>query len=277
MKGKKNYKKPAKKIAVKAAAIVLALIYLIPLWMVFINSFKDRREANRFGIGLPSAWEFNNYGKVFEAGNIPRAFLNGVIIASGAVILILIFSSMAAFVIARSHKKYVRGAYYLFLTGIVVPIAFIPTYLVLNELYLLNSYAGIILLHTTYGLPASIFLYTGFVNTVPRELDEAAIMDGARLIRLYRSIVFPLLKPITSTLFIFNFVGAWNDIQMSLFFTGNDKWTLPLTMYKFYGAKTSSWNLIFADIILTIAPLLVVYLAAQKHIVAGMTAGAIKG
>ena len=169
MMRKKNLKKQAKKITVKIAAIILAFIYLIPLWMVFINSFKGRREANKFGIGLPSTWEFSNYTDVFDAGNIPKAFLNGVIIATGAVVLILIFSSMAAFVIARSHKKFVKGAYYLFLTGIVVPIAFIPTYLVLNELHLLNSYAGIILLHTTYGLPASIFLYTGFVNTVDRK------------------------------------------------------------------------------------------------------------
>ncbi|WP_394916507.1 carbohydrate ABC transporter permease [uncultured Robinsoniella sp.] len=274
---KKPWKKMGKRVLFYLFSLLLVMIYAIPIWMVFVNSFKSRREANLFGIELPYEWALGNYAEVFESGNILSAFMNGMIIASGAVVLILLCSSMAAFVIARSHKKLIKGAYFLFLIGIVVPIAFIPTYLVLNQLQLLNSYLGIILLHATYGLPASIFLYSGFVNTIPRELDEAAIMDGARLPTLYMSVIFPLLKPITSTLFIFNFVGAWNDVQLPLFFTGSDKWTLPLTMYNFYGAKSSSWNLIFADIMLTIAPLLVIYLVAQRYIIEGMTAGAVKG
>lgn len=168
-------------------------------------------------------------------------------------------------------------SYYILLLGIVIPTAYIPTYLVLDKLNLLNTYLGIILIHSTYGIPGSMFLYTGFVKTVPRELDEAAIIDGCHAFQMFRKIILPMLKPITMTLFIFNFFSTWNDVQLTLFFTDGDKWTLPLTVYNFYGARSSSWHLIFADIVLTIAPLFIIYLFTQKYIIEGMTAGAVKG
>src|SRR5690606_37439513 len=134
-----------------------------------------------------------------------------------------------------------------FITGLIVPVAFIPTYLVLNKLELLNTYSGLILVSATFGLPMSVFLYACFIRTIPAELDEAGIIDGCKPLTLFFRIIFPLLKPVTMTLLIFNFVGSWNDIQVPLFFANGDKWALPLTVYTFYGSYMQSWNLIFAD------------------------------
>lgn len=265
-----------KRILYYVATAFCALIFLIPLWMVFINSLKEKKEASEFSVALPVKWLFSNYIEVFQSANIPRAFINGVIISAGSVLIILIFSSIAAFAIARSSSRWSNIVYYVFLCGLVIPVAFIPTYLVLNVLHLLNTYIGLILVAATYGLPMSIFLYCGFIKSIPREMDEAAILDGCRPLRMMFQIIIPLLKPITVTLLIFNFVGSWNDIQVPLFFSNSNKWALPLTVYNFYGAHASSWNLIFADIIITILPLLVLYVFGQKYIIAGMTAGAVK-
>ncbi len=258
------------------ATTVVGFIFVIPLYMVFINSFKTNKEARLFSIGLPDQWHLSNYVEVFQEANIVRAFFNGLIISTGSGMIILVIAALASYVIARSDRKWSNVIYYVFLSGLVIPVAFIPTYLVLNELYLLNKYIGLILVSATYGLPMSIFLYTGYIKTVPRELDEAAIVDGCSPLRMFYQVIFPLMKPVTVTLVIFNFIGSWNDIQIPLYFSNSDKWALPLTVYSFYGAHSSAWNLIFADIILTILPLLVLYLFGQKYIISGMTAGAVK-
>jgi raffinose/stachyose/melibiose transport system permease protein len=112
---------------------------------------------------------------------------------------------------------------------------------------------------------------------IPRELDESAFLDGCGIVRTFYLVIFPLMKPVTVTIFIFCFIGAWNDVMIPLFFVGGDKWALPLTIYNFYGARQQDWNLIFSDVVITVLPLLVVYLFGQKYIVSGMTAGAVKG
>lgn len=272
-------KKQVKKYCVKGIMFLISLIYVIPIWMVLVNSIKEPAEANMMGISLPSDGIFHwaNYLQVIDEGGIVRAFFNGIIESAGSVILIIFAASAAAFVIARENSRLCNGIFLLFVFGLIVPVAYIPTYLVLDRLNLLDTYAGIILIFTTYGLPQSIFLYVQFIKTIPRELDEAAILDGSTSFQLFRKVIFPLLKPITATVFILSFVGAWNDVMIPMFFVNGNKWALPLTVYNFYGGYMKAWNLIFADIIITISPLIIIYLAAQKHIVEGMTAGAVKG
>ncbi|MCR5255462.1 MAG: carbohydrate ABC transporter permease [Acetatifactor sp.] len=269
--------KVIKKTVYYVTTVFLTLVFVTPLWMVFINSVKEKKDARFFALGLPSVWRWDNYETVIKAGSVLRAFFNGLIVSGGSVLIVLAFSSIAAFVISRSTSKWAKGAYYTFLCGLVIPVAFVPTYLILDTLKLFNTYMGLILVSATYGLPMSIFLYTGFVKTIPRELDEAAFLDGCPPLKMVFEIIFPLLKPITITLFIFNFVGCWNDIQVPLYFSNTAKWNLPLTVYNFYGTYGSSWNLVFADIVMTVLPLLVLYLVCQKYIIAGMTAGAVKG
>lgn len=273
MKGKKE------KIIKNVLMFIFSLFYVIPIWMVLINSLKTQADANEMGIGLPfdGKFQFQNYLTVIEEAGIVKAFFNGVLEATCSVGIIILFASACAFYIARAKTRIGNILFYIFIMGLIVPVAFIPTYLVLNTLNLLNTYTGIILIFSTYGFPMAIFLYTGFIKTVPRELDEAAIMDGCGPVRTFYQIIFPLLKPVTMTIFILSFIGAWNDVMIPMFFSNGGKWALPLTVYNFYGGFTKTWNLIFADIIITVSPLLLVYIFAQKYVVAGMTAGAVKG
>ena len=129
----------------------------------------------------------------------------------------------------------------------------------------------------TYCIPVSIFLYTGFMKSIPEEIDEAAIMDGCRGPQLFFRVIFPLLKSVTVTVFVINFMGIWNDVNTQLFFASGDKWTMPMTVYRFYGIYLSDWNLVFADVVVTVLPVFIVYMFAQNQMVEGMTAGAVKG
>lgn len=266
------------RISKRIFLLIFSLFYILPVWMVLVNSFKSRADANMMGVGLPmDGFHLENYAQVVAEGGIIRAFWNGIFEASASTAVIILAASACALVISRMKGKLYDTIYYAFILGLIVPVAYIPTYLVLNTLNLLNTYAGIILIFSTYGFPMAIFLYTGFIKTIPRELDEAAIIDGCGTLRLYGQIIFPLLKPITATEFILAFVGAWNDVMIPMFFSNGNKWALPLTVYNFYGSYQKSWNLIFADIIITISPLVIIYLCCQKQIISGMTAGAVKG
>lgn len=272
-----KFQKKIRKILVEAAAVLLSLVYIIPAWMVLINSFKEKKEANQFGLGLPSEFHFENYIKVFQEGNIVRSFLNGLFIASIGVLVVILVSSLAAFYISRVKGKISDRCYTYFVSGLLIPVALIPTYIVLMVLKLNNTYLGLIFMFITYCIPVSIFLYTGFIKSIPRDIDEAAIMDGCGGAQLFFRVIFPLLKPITVTVFIINFMGIWNDVNTQLFFAGGDKWTMPMTVYRFYGIYLSDWNLVFADVVVTVLPVFIVYIFAQKQMINGMTAGAVKG
>ena len=263
----------------KLIMFLLSIVYIAPIWMVLINSIKSKADANIMGMMLPKDGiiHLSNYFAVIAHGGIVRSFTNGMIEASFSVLIIIFASSACAFILARQKGKMYNIIFYTFIMGLIIPVAFIPTYLVLNTLHLINTYTGLILIFTTYGLPSSIFLYTGFIKTIPRELDEAALLDGCGCFRTYFRIILPLLKPVTVTIFILSFIGAWNDTQIPLFFASGDHWALPLTVYNFYGAFEKSWNLVFADVIITVLPLLIIYMIGQKYIISGMTAGAVKG
>lgn len=268
-----------KNMAPKLIMFILSLLYIAPVWMVFVNSIKEKADANMMGMYPPKdgVIRLSNYIEVIEYGGIARAFINGLIQSTFSVVIIIFAASSCAFILARCKGRLYSLIFYIFIMGLIVPVAFIPTYLVLNTLNLINTHTGLILIFATYGFPSSIFLYTGLIKTVPRELDEAAVLDGCGSFRIYSMIIFPLLKPVTVTIFILSFIGAWNDTQIPLFFASGDHWALPLTVYNFYGAFEKSWNLVFADVIITILPLLIVYLIGQKYIISGMTAGAVKG
>lgn len=257
--------------------IIASLGFLIPAWMVVVNSFKSEKAAAFFGLDFPGQWHFSNYAKVFAEADIVRALLNGFGLAAAIGILALLCASMAAYAIARIDSKRTTLAYYLFISGIVLPGAIIPTFFLMQKLHLINTYAGVVLVLLSTTMPIGVFLYTGFMKTVPKELDEAGIIDGCGKLRLFFGIIFPLLRPATITIMIFNFMGVWNDVTTQLYFTNADKWTMPMMVYRFQGLYSSQWNLIFADLILTSIPVIIVYLIGQKFMVNGLTTGAVKG
>lgn len=258
---------------------LLSLLVIVPFLVMLFGSLKTSVEATSFDLSLPTTWEWHNYSRVIEEGKMVRSFLNGMLITGAAVLLNIIFASMAAFFIARRKTKGSEFLYYFFFIGMLAPMQTIPTIRLMQSFSLYGTYTSAILLYCVINISFSIFLYVGFIRTtVPKELDEAALLDGASVIRLFFSIVFPLLRPINMTILIIVFMNIWNDVNIPIFFLNDPKkWTMPLSVYQFFGTYSgSNWNLVFANLVLTALPVLIIYLFCQRYIVSGLTSGAVK-
>lgn len=259
-------------------AMLISLIVIIPLVVLFLNSFKTSGEANRMTLSLPKEWMFENYQTVIEQGKLLSSFCNGLLYAVFSVLIVVIVVSAAAFVISRNPKGINRFLYYFIISGIALPINNVALMKVMQALHLVNTQIGIILLYAAINIPLSLFLAYGFIGTIPREIDEAAVIDGCKPSQLFLRVIAPLLRPIISTLFVLDFMSVWNDFTMPLYYLNNSrKWPMTLAVYNFFGAFEYSWNLVAADIILTLAPVLLVFIIGQKYIVGGVSAGSVKG
>lgn len=264
--------------AANILSVVISLIVLIPLVVLFVNSFKTSAEANQMTLSLPETWMFENYATVIEQGKLVTSFFNGLLYATGSVVVIVIVVSLAAFVISRNMKGANRFLYYFIISGIAMPINNVSLMKVMQAFHLVNTRFGIILLYAAINIPLSLFLAYGFVETIPREIDEAAVINGCTPWQLFTRIIAPLLKPIVSTLFVLDFMAVWNDFTMPLYYLNNSaKWPMTLAVYNFFGAFQNSWNLVAADIMLTLLPVLIVFIVGQKYIVGGVSAGSVKG
>jgi len=269
---------PFGQIALIAVLSALSLLILVPFYLIFVNSLKSPAEASELGLAFPSKWEWGNYEKVFEVAKLPLAFTNSVVLTFSSVAIILITAAMAAFVMQRRKDGLSSTLNVLVMLGLVVPPAIVPLYKVLSFFQLNGTILGVVLINVATRSPLSVFLAHQFLKSISKEIDEAAIIDGCGKYKLFFRIVLPLMGPIIVTLFIFNATFVWNDFMYVLYFLSSGKqMTLPLTMYLFTGQYGSMWNLVFANILIISAPLLIVYFFAQRFIIAGMTAGAIKG
>lgn len=258
--------------------ILISLIVIIPLVVLFLNSFKTSAEANRMTLSLPKEWVIENYAVVIEQGKLISSFFNGLLYATCSVVLIVILVALAAFVISRNQKGVNRFLYYFIISGIAMPINNVALMKVMQALHIVNTRVGIILLYAAINIPLSLFLAYGFIETIPVEIDEAAVIDGCKPMQMFVKVIAPLLKPIVSTLFVLDFMAVWNDFTMPLYYLNNSKkWPMTLAVYNFFGAFENSWNLVAADIILTLAPVLLVFILGQKYIVGGVSAGSVKG
>lgn len=270
--------KVIKRIILESVVWITSLVVLVPFCMVLLNSLKDLAGANKMMLSFPEKFHWENYIKVIKEGNLVRSFLNSLLIAVFSVGLSVLGSSLAAYVLSRKKSKFNRGMYYFFLIGLVAPLNMVTVIKSMQFFRIMNTYHGIILLYAALLLPFSIFLYYGFIDSVPRSLDESAFMDGARPFTVYFRILFPLLKPVTVTVGVLNFMNAWNDFMTPLYVLNRSaKWPMTLAIYNFYGRRVSEWNLVFADIVITILPVIILYIVGQKYLVSGMTSGAIKG
>lgn len=259
-------------------SVFISLVVIIPLVVLFVNSFKTSAEANRMTLSLPTEWVFENYATVIEQGKLVSSFLNGFLYATCSVVIVVIVVAAAAFVISRNQKGVNRFLYYFIISGIAMPINNVALMKVMQAFHIVNTRIGIILLYAAINIPLSLFLAYGFVETIPREIDEAAVIDGCKPWQLFVKVIVPLLKPIISTLFVLDFMAVWNDFTMPLYYLNNSrKWPMTLAVYNFFGAFENSWNLVAADIILTLAPVLLVFVLGQKYIVGGVSAGSVKG
>lgn len=259
-------------------ACILSLAILIPFLLVIINSFKTKQEAVLMNFALPKEFQWQNYITVIQKGKLVQSFLNSILYASGTMVFTILATSMAAFVLARRRTKLNQFIYFFIILGIMLPLNFVALMKVMQILHLINSRIGLIILYTAMQVPFGVFIIYGFVGTIPREIDEAAVIDGAGPWKMFFSIIFPLLKPVLVTVMLLVFMGAWNDFITPLYMLNTaSKWPMTLAVYSFFGRYESEWNLVFADIVLTCLPVFIVYLLGQNQIVSGMTSGAVKG
>ena len=265
-------------VIIEVSLWVMTLTVLIPLALVFINSFKTTPEAARLSIALPQKWMTENYATVFKKGNIVRSFWNSLLYSGTSSLLSNTAAAMAAFVMARHQSGFFKAVNAYFFLGLVAMTNYVTTVQVMSWLNLLNTAAGMILLFMAQGIPFSVFLFFGFVKGISRSLDEAAVLDGCGSVRLFFQVVFPLLKPVFVTGFVLNFMNAWNDFITPLYVLNRmSAWGMIMSIYNFFGLYGKEWNLISAVIIVTVMPILFVYLFCQRYIIAGMTSGAVKG
>jgi raffinose/stachyose/melibiose transport system permease protein len=255
----------------------LALVVLVPLLIMFFGSFKNPLEVTSFNLEPPKVWLFSNYAQVVQDGDLIRVFFNSIFITTASVTLTIFASSIASFIIARRQSRLTNFLYYFFFFGLLAPMQIIPTFSIFQALQIYGTYLNIIILYFTLNISFSCFVYVGFIKGIPRALDEAAMLEGATFFRMFFVILFPLLKPVSVTIGILIFLSVWNDINLPLYFLSDPSmWTMPLSVYRFFGRYQADWNLVFAVLMLTSVPVVILYLFGQRFIVSGLTAGGVK-
>ncbi|MET9250449.1 carbohydrate ABC transporter permease [Nonomuraea sp. NPDC003709] len=271
-----------RRLGAEAIALVLAgVIFLIPFALMLLTAVKDQTQATDLDFAWPANWPIvQNFVDVIEARDyvLLRAYLNSTILTVTSVALIVVFASMAAFVLQRRVGKVGRVADFLVLAGLIIPPAIVPTIWLLQGLGLFKTLPGLILVEVAFGLSYAVLLFRAFIAAIPRELDEAAQIDGCSGLALFFRVIFPLLKPVTITVVLTSSVAIFNDFVNPLYFTpGDDNATVQVTLYNFQSQYNTQWNLLFMDIVLITIPPLLLFIFFNRKIVAGMTAGAIKG
>jgi len=266
------------KLVLDVVMAILSLIVLVPLLVVFFGAFKTSGEAIRFNMMPPQEWHPENFPIVFAKAKLGLAFWNSTQISLVVVGVTTILCALSGFIIARRNDRLSTFLNTFFSLGLIIPMAVVPTILLLQFFNIMNTKTGLILVMISSNISWGMFILTNFIYTIPREMDEAALIDGCGPIRLFFTIILPMLKPVVLSNVVIVAMGTWNDLQMPLYLLNSSKnITMPLTVYNFKGRYFSDWNLIFADLVLVALPMIVLYVFCQKYIVAGASAGAVKG
>ncbi|WP_163537564.1 carbohydrate ABC transporter permease [Gracilibacillus sp. YIM 98692] len=264
---------------IEMIAIGLGLLFLVPFYFVVVNSIKPFSEILIDAAALPKEILFSNYMKVWDILNFPKAFLNSLVITVFSIAGIVFISSMAAWKMVRTPNKLSKFLFIFFVSAMVIPFqtVMIPLMKLGGMLGIMNSIHGIILMYFGFGVSLSLFLFHGFVKTIPKEIEESASIDGASEFGIFWRIVFPLLKPIAVTVIILNTLWIWNDYLLPLLVLQDPELrTIPLATSSFFAQYTKQWDMGLAALVMGIAPIIVFFLFLQKHIIKGIAAGSIK-
>lgn len=259
--------------------IVILIITGFPFIFLLINSFKDMPEYLRNIWLLPEKVFLGNYAKVLQPGFF-RYFINSAFVGALGVSVIVIVSSMIAFSFAKMQYKFKNVLYFLIISGMMIPVhtTLIPTFTLLNSIKLSDSLIGLVGPYVSYNIPIAVFILTQFFKEIPREIEEAAIIDGCSTIGVFRKIIIPLSGPAISTVVVYTFLNIWNEfINASVLITTTSKKTLPLGIREFYGFQTINIPAILTAILVGSIPVIAVYFCAQEKVVNGLTQGAVKG
>lgn len=276
-------KKNTRGLLIGTGLTVVFLFYLTPFVMVVINSLKQKRDIikNPFSLNPEMGMSLENYAKAFEKMNYVKVFGNSLLITGMSTLIVIMLSSMCAYYIVRAKNKGANLIYALMIASMIIPFQslMIPLVSIYGaKLQLMNNRGMLIYMHVGFAMSMSVFMFSGFIKSgVPVSLEEAAYLDGCSKFQTFTKVVFPLLKPTTSTLIILNVLAFWNDYLLpSLVLGKKELYTLPLSTYAFYGTYSADFGTIMAALVLTLAPILILYLFLQKQIISGVVAGAVK-
>lgn len=262
---------------------VLFLVYMVPFVLIMINSFKQKRDiiTDPFSLLTKKGYSLENYLAAIEKMDFIKAFSNSLLVTGLSTILVIVLASMVAYYFTRSGNIFSKVMFSLMAASMIIPFQAIMIPLV--SIYgagfnMLNNRFTLVFMHVGFGMSMSVFIYHGFIKSnIPLSLEEAAYIDGCTKIQTFFKVVFPLLKPTTTTLVILNVLAYWNDYLLPSLVLGRKQlFTLPLSTYAFYGTYSADYGLIMAALVLTVAPILILYLFLQKQIISGVIAGAVK-
>ncbi|EPY05516.1 binding-protein-dependent transport systems inner membrane component [Paenibacillus alvei TS-15] len=260
--------------------VIVGLVFLVPFYFLLVNSVKSFGDLLSNAASWPESFEWANYQKAWEMTKFPQAFTNSLLITVVSVLLVGLTSAMAAYRMVRHNTRFNRTLFMLFVAAMVIPFQsiMIPLVKVTGTLKLTDSMLGLVVCYLGFGAPLSVFLFHGFIKSVPLEIEEAAVVDGCSPYGVFWKVVFPLLKPMFVTVAILNSLWIWNDYLLpSLMLQSASLRTIPLATYAFFGQFTKQWDLALPALVLGITPIVIFFLAMQKYIIEGITAGSVKG
>jgi len=264
-----------------AALVAVGIIFVVPFVFIFLTAAKTRQEAALFKFSWPSEFLLlENLREVMQFGDnrMWLALWNSTLLTVGSVALLVLLSALVAFVMERRRDRMASLASSVMLAGLIIPPTVVPTIFVLQWLGLYKTIIGLTFVEVAYTMPFAILVFRAFLSSIPREIDEAAIIDGASPLQVFFSIILPLLQPAIITVVVVSAVGIYNDFTGPLYFLpGSENVTAQLTLYSFTSQFSSQWNLLFADVVVITIPPLIMFILFQRQIVSGMTAGAVHG
>ncbi len=259
--------------------IVGTLLILIPLYLTITIAFKTPQEMAGNLLALPKSWSLDNFTQAIEMTNFFHALGNTVFVTVFVVIFTVLTNSLVAYAIARNmHKKAYKFLFYYFVSAMFIPFPIIMLPIVKQTAaWGMDNLVGLIILYVVFNLSFNTFIYVGYIRSIPKELEEAAIIDGASTWGVFWRVIFPLLAPMNATVAIITCLGAWNDFMLPLvMLSDREMATLPLVQYIFQSQFSTDYNLAFASYLMALAPMIIVYIFAQKWIISGVMKGSIK-
>nr|WP_251035567.1 MULTISPECIES: carbohydrate ABC transporter permease [Paenibacillus] len=260
--------------------IVYAILTLYPLYWLFTSAFKSNQDFFTNPYGLPKEWMTENLFRAWELGNMGRAMLNSTVVTITAVVLTILLSVLAAYVLSRFEFRFKKLVVVLFTTGLLIPIhsTLVPLFIMMKNIGLLDTYGALILPYTAFELPIAIFLAMAYMSSIPREIEEAAMIDGSGWWGIFGRMILPLCTPIVATISILAFLRFWNDFSFALVFINTQALkTLPLSLSLFSDGFGTDYSLTMGAMAIAVIPTIVAYLILQEQIMKGMVAGSIKG
>jgi raffinose/stachyose/melibiose transport system permease protein len=264
---------------VNSLVTIAAILFLYPFFLVVINTFKSYKDVVTDVIGWPASWIWDNYVQVWRLVQYPQLFANTLLLTLASVAGIVLFGSMAGYKLSRTKTKLSAFLFFVVIAPMMLPFQsfMVPLTKLAKDLHLINHLPGLTLVYWGLGCPMAVFLFHGFVKSIPRELEECASIDGCSPYRIFFNIIFPVMLPVVSTVIILNVMWIWNDFLLPLIMLNGKETTLQLAAYKFFGQYKSEWNYALTAVVMVTLPPIVFFLFMQKYIIKGMVAGAVKG